>query len=143
MVSMRSHWFTSVALAGCVMLATGGATSVSAAQDDKGVVDKTTHTTKKVVKKTGKAAEKTAEKTGETVTDGFITTELHAKFVDEKTLKGSSIDVDTDKHVVTLNGTVTSEAGKARAAQIARTTKGVDRVINNLVVGPKKERRAP
>jgi hyperosmotically inducible periplasmic protein len=129
---MRSQWLTSVALAGFIMLATGGAASVSAAQD--GVVDKTTHTTKKVVKKTGKAA----EKTGETVTDGFITTELHAKFVDEKTLKGSKIDVDTDKHVVTLNGTVMSEAGKARAAQIARTTKGVDRVINNLVVGPKK-----
>ena len=131
---MRSQWFTSMALAGFVMLATGGATAVSAAQDDKGVVDKTTHTTKKVVKKTGKAA----EKTGEVVTDGFITTELHAKFVDEKTLKGSAIDVDTDNHVVTLNGTVTSEAGKARAAQIARTTKGVNRVINNLVVGPKK-----
>jgi len=131
---MRSHWLTSGALAGFIMLAAGGATSVSAAQDDKGVVDKTTHTTKKVVKKTGKAA----AKTGETVTDAFITSELNAKFVDEKTLKGSSIDVDTDNHVVTLNGTVMSEAGKARAAQIARTTKGVDRVINNLVVGPKK-----
>ena len=41
-------------------------------------------------------------------------------------------------HVVTLKGTVASTAGKARAEQIAKTTKGVNSVVNTLVIAPKK-----
>jgi osmotically-inducible protein OsmY len=40
--------------------------------------------------------------------------------------------------VVTLKGTVASAAGKARAEEIAKTTKGVKRVNNTLTIGPKK-----
>jgi osmotically-inducible protein OsmY len=40
--------------------------------------------------------------------------------------------------VVTLKGTVASAAGKARAEEIAKTTKGVTRVVNTLTIGPKK-----
>ena len=58
--------------------------------------------------------------------------------MDEDTLKGSNINVDTDNHVVTLKGTVTTAAGRDRAVQIAKTTKGVNRVIDQLVITPKK-----
>jgi len=76
-----------------------------------------------------------ASATGEAITDGWITTTLNAKFVDESLLKDSKINVDTNDHVVTLKGTVGSAAAQARAAAIAHDTKGVARVVNQLVVG--------
>ena len=55
-------------------------------------------------------------------------------FVDEDLLKGSNVNVDTNDRVVTLNGTVTSDAGRARAIAVARDTEGVDRVVDQIVV---------
>ena len=57
--------------------------------------------------------------------------------MNESALKGSDINVDTNDHVVTLKGTVASLAGKSRAEQIAKSTKGVTRVINWLTVTAK------
>jgi osmotically-inducible protein OsmY len=114
-------------------------------KEGKSMAAKTGDATKTAVKKTEHAASTVGEKTkdaavatGDNITDGYITTALHAKFIDEPTLKGSDINVDTNNHVVTLKGTVVSAAGKARAEEIARTSKGVNRVINQLVIGPKK-----
>jgi hyperosmotically inducible periplasmic protein len=78
--------------------------------------------------------QKAVSEAGEAVTDGWITTKVHATFVGETLLKGSDIDVDTANHVVTLKGTVGSDAAKARAATIAGSTEGVTRVVNQLVV---------
>jgi len=101
--------------------------------------------TVKAGEKTKDAAEKAGEKTkdvaattGEVVTDSWITTKISTDFVNEDTLKGSDINVDTKDHVVTLKGTVASAAGKTRAGEIAKTTKGVKRVVNTLTIGPKK-----
>jgi osmotically-inducible protein OsmY len=74
-------------------------------------------------------------KAGEKIDDAWITTKVNWFFVGEDSLKGSKIDVDTKMNVVTLNGTVTNAAGKARAEQLARETDGVKRVVNNLKVG--------
>jgi hyperosmotically inducible periplasmic protein len=82
-----------------------------------------------------------ASATAEGVTDAWITTRLKLDFVNEDTLKNSSINVDTNDHIVTLKGTVTSEAGRARAKEIASTTKGVRRVIDNRIIAPKMTRR--
>lgn len=95
-----------------------------------------------VVKGTKVAAEKTKDglsKTGEVMTDGWITTRVHARLVDEDLLKDSDIDVDTSKHVVTLKGTVMGQAGRARAASVALKTEGVRRVVNQLTIGPKQQ----
>jgi hyperosmotically inducible periplasmic protein len=101
--------------------------------------------TVKGAEKTKDAAAKTGEKTkdavattGEVINDAWITSKVSADFVNEDTLKGSDINVDTKDHVVTLKGTVVSAAGKARAEEIAKTTKGVKRVVNTLTIGPKK-----
>jgi hyperosmotically inducible protein len=59
---------------------------------------------------------------------------VNDKFVDETLLKDSKINVDTNDHVVTLKGTVGSDAAKARAVAIARGTEGVVRVVDQLVV---------
>jgi osmotically-inducible protein OsmY len=93
-----------------------------------------------VVKGTKVAAGKTKDglsKTGEVMTDGWITTRVSSRFVNEDLLKGSNINVDTDNHVVTLNGTVTTKAGRARAGSIAKQTEGVRRMVNHLTVGAK------
>jgi osmotically-inducible protein OsmY len=85
--------------------------------------------------------EKTKEglsKSGEVMTNEWITTRVHARFVDEDLLKGSDISVDTDDHVVTLKGTVVSRAGRNRAARAALNTEGVHRVVNRLTIGPKR-----
>ena len=95
----------------------------------------------KAESKTDKAVDKTkaaAGEVGDAVTDAWIITKLKADFVNEDTLKGSDINVDSDNHVVTLKGTVVTAAGRARANQIAKTTKGVSRVIDALTIGPKK-----
>ena len=76
-------------------------------------------------------------KTGEVMTDGWVTTRVSSRFVNEDLLKGSNINVDTSDHIVTLKGTVLTSAGHARAGVVARQTEGVRRVVNNVIVGPK------
>ena len=100
--------------------------------------EKTKDATVKGAEKTGEKTKDVAGTTGEAITDAWITTKIKADYLNEDTLKGSDINVDTNEHVVTLKGTVESAAGKARAEQIAKTTKGVTRVVNTLTIGPKK-----
>jgi hyperosmotically inducible periplasmic protein len=73
-------------------------------------------------------------KTGEKISDGWITTKLNWFFVGEDLLKDSKIDVDTKDNVVTLKGTVASQAGRARAVELAKATEGVKSVVDQLVV---------
>ena len=68
--------------------------------------------------------------------DTGITTAVKAKMAADDTVKASDINVDTHNHVVTLNGTVGSQAEKERAALIARDTNGVTAVVDDIVVGP-------
>jgi hyperosmotically inducible protein len=87
------------------------------------------------------AADKSAQgvgKAGEAVTDVWIKARVKSKFVDEDVLKGSDISVDVKDHVVTLSGTVMSEAGRARAIEETRKVDGVSQVIDKMVIGPKK-----
>ncbi len=105
------------------------------------VVEKTKEASAAVGEKakstTETVGEKTKEgvsKTGEVITDSWITTKIHSRFVDEDLLKGSDINVDTNNHVVTLKGTVKSQAGRARAMEIARTTDGVAKAVDHLSI---------
>jgi osmotically-inducible protein OsmY len=75
-------------------------------------------------------------KAGETINDGWITTKVKWFFVGEDALDGSDINVDTSNHVVTLKGTVTSEAGRARAKALAQQTEGVKDVKDELRIAP-------
>ena len=87
------------------------------------------------------AADKSAQgvgKAGEAITDVWVKARVKSKFVDEDVLKGSDITVDVSDHVVTLSGTVPSEAGRARAIEEAKTVDGVHQVIDKMVIGPKK-----
>jgi hyperosmotically inducible protein len=104
------------------------------------IKDGATKTKDGVVKGAKVVGEKTKDgvsKTGEVMTDGWITSRVSARFVNEDTLKDSHIDVDTDNHIVTLKGTVLSSRGRAKAGVIARQTEGVHRVINKLTIASK------
>jgi hyperosmotically inducible protein len=89
-------------------------------------------------KAVGNLTKDSLSKTGEVMTDAWVTTRVHERFVSETLLKDSDISVDTDKHVVTLTGTVMTSAARKKAASIAKGTEGVRRVVNRLTIGPKK-----
>src|SRR3954469_15522904 len=100
-------------------------------------VEKTKDAVVKDAKIVGTKTKEGLSKTGEVMTDAWITTRVHERFVREDLLKASDISVDTAQHVVTLKGTVMDRVGRARAARVALKTEGVHRVVNRLTVGPK------
>ena len=81
-------------------------------------------------------AKQQAKDTGNAITDSWITMKVHSQFIPEDALEGSDIDVDTNAGVVTLNGTVVSDAGRARAVAIAKATDGVKNVSDKLRIAP-------
>ena len=66
--------------------------------------------------------------------DPLITARIQAKYFASPEVKAHRIDVDTRNGLVTLEGTVDSEAQRGAAASIARTVDGVTRVENKLLV---------
>jgi hyperosmotically inducible periplasmic protein len=76
------------------------------------------------------------ETVGAYIDDASITTAVKAKFVEDKTVDAGAIKVETLKGAVALSGFAKSNAEKAQAEYIARNTKGVKEVHNNLVVRP-------
>ena len=67
-----------------------------------------------------------------TVKDGWLVMKIHSEFVDEDVLSGSNIDVDVKNGMVTLQGTVPSEAARARAIAAAKANDGVKGVTDQL-----------
>jgi hyperosmotically inducible protein len=114
-----------------VLMTAGAASAQTATQETKAK-------TKSAVKKTGDATENAAKKTATVLTDAEITAAVKTKFLADTKVSGLNINVDTDKHVVTLTGPVHSAAEKAEALRLARTTKGVKKVVSKLTLEPKK-----
>ncbi len=85
----------------------------------------------------GKAAEKTADAVGtagDKVTDVSLSARVKSEFAKDSMLKGLAIRIETKDRVVTLRGTVASEAVKAHAEEVATRTKDVALVVNELAV---------
>jgi hyperosmotically inducible protein len=87
--------------------------------------------------KTGQAIGDVAEKTGQALGDGAITSKIKTAILGETGLESLQIHVATASGVVTLTGTVDSQANSDRAASIATTVEGVKDVENRLMVNPK------
>ncbi len=85
---------------------------------------------------TGCAVARGQSTAGAYVDDKVITTRVKAKLIEDKTTGGLAINVDTLNGTVALSGFAKSEAEKAQAGQIARSTEGVKDVRNNLIVRP-------
>lgn len=116
------------------------------------IKDDATPKAKAAAKKTKEAAKKAADAVKDTkvvvkddttpqvkkgigvMTDAEITSAVKTKLLGDTAVAGLKIDVDTEKGVVTLTGPVRSAAEKAEALRLARTTKGVSRVVDKLVI---------
>ena len=70
-----------------------------------------------------------------TVKDGWLVMKIHSEFVDEDVLSGSNIDVDVKNGMVTLQGTVPSEADR-------RVSGGVVEIEPNQLAAAGPNRRA-
>lgn len=77
------------------------------------------------------------EKTiGESFDDAAITTKIKAKLAADPMVNPFDIDVDVEKHVVTLSGVVETRAQRSEAVKLAWGTEGVIGVRNRLKVEP-------
>jgi hyperosmotically inducible periplasmic protein len=85
---------------------------------------------------TGCAVVREQETVGAYVDDASITTQVKAKLVEDKTVDAGAVKVETLNGTVSLSGFAKSSAEKAQAEYIARNTKGVREVINQMVVRP-------
>lgn len=65
--------------------------------------------------------------------DGWLWTKARAVLATTDDLRDSTINVDVDNAVVTLSGTVATQAQKTKAGQVAKV-EGVTSVKNNLTV---------
>jgi len=79
-----------------------------------------------------------AKESGRTVgtglNDGWLWVKTRFDLAAADDLRDSTINVDVDKNVVTLTGTVASAAQKARAETVAKSVEGVTGVRNQLKV---------
>lgn len=73
---------------------------------------------------------------GSWVDDATTTAAVKTRLIANANTKGLQIDVDTMNDVATLSGRVNTAEEKALAEEIARHTKDVVEVHNNLVVDP-------
>lgn len=70
---------------------------------------------------------------GNIIEDGWITTKIQSQYLADDVVKGRRIDVDTNKGVVTLKGTVRSKLEHDKAVDIARRTDGVKSVNDSML----------
>jgi osmotically-inducible protein OsmY len=82
----------------------------------------------------GQAAKEAGRDTGDVLGDAGITSAVKTKMLADTDVSGLKIDVTTKDGVVTLAGNVSTPAEKRRAVQIARETKGVKSVKDQLKI---------
>ena len=81
--------------------------------------------------------------TGCAQSDAGITTAVKGKLVADDLVKARQINVDTKDKIVTLTGEVKTQAEESRALQIARETKGVVNVVDQISVVPEQATGLP
>ena len=90
------------------------------------------------VNKAEKKMTEQSAKAGQAIDDTEITARVKAAVFAEPGLKTLQISVDTVKGVVTLSGTVDSQANSDKARTLAAAVADVKDVSNKLVVAPAK-----
>ncbi len=98
-------------------------------------VDQTVDEAGQKIAGTAAKAQEEAAKAGAAVDDTAVTARIKAAFLAESGLKTLQISVDTVKGVVTLSGSVATQAQSDLASTMASGVSGVSRVTNKLVIG--------
>lgn len=76
-----------------------------------------------------------AEETlGEKVDDAALVAKIKADLLKTRNVDGLQVNVDVKQGAVTLSGTASDEAERARAEQIAKGTSGVKSVENRITI---------
>ena len=78
------------------------------------------------------------KKKADDISDRRITNAVEARFVFDKAVPWSFVDVNTKTGIVTLTGTADNLLAKERATKIVESIKGVRAVVNNIDVQPAK-----
>jgi len=73
---------------------------------------------------------------GDASHDAAITASINSRYVKDTLVDALAIRVTTYQGVVTLQGSVRSQAAAARAVDLARSTPHVRRVVSRLTVKP-------
>ena len=81
-------------------------------------------------------AKNRGETIGQDIEDGWIHFKVRGELALVNDLRDSTINVDVDKKVVTLRGSVASAEQKKKAEDAAKKVSGVARVVNKLEVKP-------
>lgn len=79
-------------------------------------------------------AKSAADRVGKEISDTWITTKVQAMYFLDKDVKGMDIAVTTKGTVVTLTGTVPTEATRQKAVADARSIEGVSQVVDKITV---------
>jgi osmotically-inducible protein OsmY len=86
-------------------------------------------------KSNDQVTEEGRQKNTEYVSDATLTTKVHTALANDVGMRTMySINVDSDKGVVTLKGKVDSQATRQRAEDVAKRVSGVTSVRNELQV---------
>ncbi len=75
-------------------------------------------------------------------TDAQLNSDVQGKITSDGSLQGRQITAQTNEGVVTLTGTVNSDAEKIAASNDAAKVEGVKTVLNNLTVAPQQQAAA-
>lgn len=76
----------------------------------------------------------TGETMGENVDDATITSKVKTKLSGEKLINATRINVQTERGVVYLRGSVPTAEEKSKALDLAQNVKGVKQVVDHLEV---------
>jgi len=91
------------------------------------------------------SAERTVKDAGQTatreVTDSWLTLQTKLAVLADERVRSADVHVTTQRGVITLRGTVASEAEQQAAGEIARTVEGAREVRNELTVVPQGDRK--
>ena len=87
-----------------------------------------------------------SEKARDQLSDVWLSTKVHSKFVADRDIRGTGIGVSSHDGVVTLKGRVLNEPMRDLAVAIAQNTDGVKQVVNELsveIAGPARAEGTP
>jgi osmotically-inducible protein OsmY len=93
-----------------------------------------TQKAKDVGAQVGAKTAEAANRAGAVLNEGALTAKIKSKMALDDLVRARTIDVTTSGQVVTLSGTVGSDAERTRAVQLARETAGVTQVVDKLTL---------
>jgi len=114
--------------------AEAGERTAVAAEKAGQAAEKAADKTAQIADRAGEQAAYAADQTRKALADGSLTAKIKAKMALDDHVKALDLNVDTRGTVVTVSGTVNTQAEKDRALLLARETAGVTQVIDKVSV---------